>query len=99
MSNLKVDLSVLKIIPNKYQFLLKFMLILNVFLKIETLVLIISVFHTQGNIKTMFHAVLLIKLSVLIIDLVKGLCWAEEKMQLINLLRWFLMSTIIVKEL
>ena len=33
--------------------------------------LIISAFQTQKNIKTMFHAVLLLKLCVLIIDTIK----------------------------
>ena len=58
-----------------------------------------NVFHTQGNIKTMFHKVMLIKLCVLIIDLVKRLCCTEEGMLLINSLNQFLMSTIIVRNL
>ena len=48
------------------------------------------------NFKTIFHAVLLMKLFVLMINLVKILCCTEEKMQCLNIFRVFLKNMIIV---
>ena len=73
------------------------MLILSVFLKKLKVVIKIMV-HTQENTKTMFLAVLLTKLFVLIINSAKKLFFAEEKMMFINLLKQFLVSIIIVKK-
>ena len=54
--------------------------------------------HTQKNIKLIFLAVLLTKLFVLIINLAETLFFTEEKRLLIDLLKQFLMSMIIVKK-
>ena len=54
--------------------------------------------HINKNIKIMFLAVLLIKLFVLIISSVKKLFCTEEEMLFTNLLKQFLMSTIIEGE-
>ena len=58
----------------------------------------ILIVHTQKNIKTIFLAVLLIKLFVLIINSVNELFCTEEKMLFINLLGQFLTSITIVGE-
>ena len=52
---------------------------------------------TQKNIKIIFLAVLLIKF-VMIINSVKMLFFREEKMQLVDSLKQFLRSMIIVKK-
>ena len=54
--------------------------------------------HTQKNIKTIFVAVLLTKLFVLIINLARKLFLTEEKMLFTDLLKQFLKSMIIVKK-
>ena len=54
--------------------------------------------HTQKNIKTTFFAVLFIRLFVSIRNLAKKLFFSEEKMLLIDSLKQFLKSTIIVKK-
>ena len=54
--------------------------------------------HTQKNIKTTFLAVLLTKLHVLIIGLARKLFFTEDKIPLIDSLKQFLMSMIIVKK-
>ena len=59
--------------------------------------LVIKIDHTQKNIKTIFLAVLLTKLSVLIINLVKMLLFTGEKMLLTSLFKHFLKSMIIVR--
>ena len=84
---------------DKYQFVLKFMLILNVFLKILKMILLIMMFHIQKNIKIIFLVVLLITLCMLIINSVKKLFCIEERMLLIKLLNQFLMSTILVENI
>ena len=66
---------------NKYQFLLKYLLILSVIERnLNAMKALI-----QKNIKTIFLVVLLIKLFVLMIDLVNQLLYIEAKMQLMNL--------------
>ena len=62
---------VFKIILNNYLFLLKFMLILNVFQKKLNVILLRTIVHAQKNIKTTFPAILLTKLFVLTINSVK----------------------------
>ena len=60
------------IISNKYLFLSKYILILDVFLKKLIVILnIIILAHTEKNTKIMFLVVLLIKQFVLIINIVK----------------------------
>ena len=51
----------------------------------------------QRNIMIMFLVVMLLKLSVLIIDLVKQLLFSEVKMLLMNLLKLFLKNISTVK--
>ena len=53
---------------------------------------------TQKNIKTTFHVVLIIKLFVLMIDIQSQLLFIEVKMQLMNLLKQFLMNINIAKK-
>ena len=79
-----------KIIPEKYQLHLRFMLILSV-LKAMTV-------FTQKNIKITFLAVFVISLFVLIINLVKQLLFIEVEMLLIDLLKQFLKSMNTVKK-
>ena len=54
--------------------------------------------HILKNIKHIFIAVLLTKLYVLMINLAFQLFFANEKMQLINLLKQFLKYMIIVRK-
>ena len=56
------------------------------------------ILHTLKKIKNMFHAVLPIKLFVLMITLVSQMFFIEEKMWLIDLLKQFLKSMIIAVE-
>ena len=76
----------MKIILKKYQFLLKFKLILSVIQKVLNVMKVLI----QKNIETIFLVVLLIKLFVLMIDLLSQLLFIEVKMQLMNLLKQFL---------
>ena len=52
----------------------------------------------QRNIMIMFLVVMLLKLSVLILDLVNQLLFTEVKMMLMNLLKQFLKIICIVKK-
>ena len=54
--------------------------------------------HIQKNIIIIFLVVMLIRLSVLMIDLVSRLSFIEVKMLLINLLEQFVKSINIVKK-
>ena len=54
--------------------------------------------HMQKNIMIIFLVVMLIRLSVLMIDLVSRLSFIEVKMLLMNLLEQFLKSISIVKK-
>ena len=54
--------------------------------------------HTQKYIKFIFLVVMLIRLSVLMIDLINQLLFIEEKVLLMNLLKQFLKSISIVKK-
>ena len=83
---LKVVLLNSKIIPDKYQLHLKFMLILTVFQKVLKTIAK-QVVLIQKNIKITFLAVLLINLFVLIMNLASQLFFTGVKMQLIILLR------------
>ena len=56
------------------------------------------ILHTLKKIKNMFHAVLPIKLFVLMITLVSQRFFIEEKMWFIDLLKQFLKSMIIAVE-
>ena len=78
----------MKIILNKYQFLLKFMLILSVILGVLKAKKVL----TKNKIKITFLVVLLIKLFVLMTDLLGQLLFIEVKMQPMNLLKQFLRS-------
>ena len=79
---------------NKCQFLLKFMLILNViFKKLNAMKVLI-----QKNIKTIFLVVLLIKLFIFMVNLLNQLLYTEAKMQLMNLLNQFLKNMNIAKK-
>ena len=62
------------------------------------LVLVIMMFLTQENIKTMFLVLLLIKLCVSITDIAKKLFCTEEEMLLINSLNQSLMSKTLAEE-
>ena len=53
--------------------------------------------HTQKNIKTIFLAVLLTNLFVLIKDLARKLFFTEEKMLFTDFLMQFLKNMVIVK--
>ena len=53
--------------------------------------------HILKNIKIIFFAVLLTTLFVLMINLAKYLFFAEEKTQLINLLKQFIKTMIVAK--
>ena len=55
------------------------------------------ILHALKNIRKTFLAVLLIKVSVLMINLVKQLVFIEEKVQSIDLLKQFWTRMIIVK--
>ena len=57
---------------------------------------VIVIVHTQENIKIIFLVVLLINLCVLIINIVRKLFCADEKMLSMNLLKQFLVNIIIV---
>ena len=83
----------LKIISNKNQPHLKFMLILSV---IERVLKFMKVL-TQKSINNTFLAVLLTKLFVLMIGLVSQLLFLGVKMLLMNLLKQFLRSMSTVK--
>ena len=56
------------------------------------------ILHTLKKIKNMFHAVLHIKLFVLMITLVSQMFFIEEKMWFIDLLKQFLKSMVIAVE-
>ena len=84
----------MKIIFEKYQFLLKFMLILSVILKELNAMKVLI----QKNIKTIFLVVLLIKFFVLMINLLNQLLYMGVKMQLMNLLKQFLKNMNIAKK-
>ena len=88
MYNQKKEQLSLKIISNKYQFYIKFMLILSVIQKELKAMKVL----TQKNIKITFIVVLLAKLFVLMIGLVSQLLFLEVKMLLMNLLKQFLKS-------
>ena len=61
-------------------------------------VMLETIFHTLKNITHIFLAVLLTKLFALMINLAKMLCFTEEKMQSIDLLKQFLKNMIIAKK-
>ena len=57
----------------------------------------VKIIHTLKNINNTFLPVLLTKSFVVMINLVSQSFFTEEEIQLINLLKRFLMSIIIVK--
>ena len=94
LQNYKVALWNLKIIWNKYQFYLKFKLILSVFQKL----LEAKKVFTQKHLKRTFLAVFLARLFVLIVNLVNQLLFIEVEKLLINLLKQFLKNMNAVKK-
>ena len=81
----------LKSILSNYRLRLKFMLILNVIYKILKFMKALA----QKNIMIMFLAVMRIRLSVLMIDLVSQLLFIEVKMLLMNLLKQYLKKDVL----
>ena len=94
LQNYKVALWNLKIIWNKYQFHLKFKLILSVFQKL----LEAKKVFTQKHLKRTFLAVFLARLFMLIVNLVNQLLFIEVEKLLINLLKQFLKNMNAVKK-
>ena len=78
----------LQFISNKYQFCLKYMLILSVISKVLKAMKVL----TQKNIKFTFLVVWLTKFFLSMIGLLSELLFIEVKMQLMNLLKPFLRS-------
>ena len=72
------------------------MLILSVFLKKLSVILLKIIVHTQKNINHILLVALLTKLFALIINSVKKLFFTEEKMLFTNLLKPFLVSILIL---
>ena len=73
------------------------MLILSVYLKKLSVILLKIIVHKQKNINHIFLVVLLTKLFVLIINSVKKLFFTEEKPLFTNLLKQFLVSIVPVE--